>query len=723
MEINLNNKKKIAALLWQSFFVVVFVEVVALKLWQADFRVPFNYQGDALWFVVPVKGMIDNGWVYDIPQLSAPFGLSAAGFPSMTNFDWLIMKGISLFVPDAGAVLNIFWLFSMVLTTWSATIALHLIGAKNWLALAAAIIYAFLPYAFLRNVGHISLVYYTVPLLALLTINIAKGGDHPQAKLIRIFGYGAAIAQGFNYIYFSFFAIVLFVFSGVLGFIQNKSKKPIKEAVIAVALIAFATSINLAPSFISWSQHGKPPDMGYKSAAEAEVYGLKLRKLLVPNEANQLPIISHWARSDKNSNFPNENENVTARLGPMAAIGFLFLLMVSAGMDGQYFNSKGVDVKIVASLSLFTFLFTTVGGLGAIFNQILPDFRGYNRFSVFLAFFSLVGLVLLIQELIVKIQTKILKIIFIAIFGGFAIFSLYDQALDARHLINRREANLSSAKQERELVRNIEIKFPKGTSVFQLPITGFPPDAGTKRMSPYDHAKPFLWSNGLMWSWPSFSQRHRSWLDQLNGLEGEALAESLVLSKFDLIWIDRFGYEDNGDKIISSLLLTGASEVAAGASQRYAVLSLAPIEKQLKKQLGEVAFEKQSDKILNAPILNWSNGFYGPEHNSEGRIFRWSRSNSEIVIANAHSAPWIGTLSFYIASGTQGEVVVSSGSHSNIAKLGPVPVLIEFPVTVAPSGKTIVNFSTTAEKMSLPSGETRDLYFYIMDSSLKSISN
>lgn len=604
MNINSNNKKKIVTLLWQSFLVVLFLEVVVLKLWQADLRVPFNYWGDTLWFVVPIKGMIDNGWVYYVPQLSAPFGLSAAAFPSMTNFDWLLMKGISLFVSDAGAVLNIFWLLSVVLTAWSAIIALHLFGIKKWLALAASIIYAFLPFAFLRNVAHISLVYYTVPLLALLAINIAKGGDHPQARLIRILGYGAAVAQGFNYIYFSFFAIVLFFFSGTLGAIRNKSKNSIKEAAVAVALISLAAAINLAPSFISWSQYGKPPDMGYKSAAEAEVYGLKLRKLLVPNEANQMPIISHWARSDRNSNFPNENENITARLGPMAGIGFLFLLAVSVGMGGKYGNSRGEDVKIVASLSLFTFLFTTVGGFGAIFNQILPDIRGYNRFSVFLAFFSLVGLVLIIQELITKIRTEISKNICIGIFGSLIIFSLYDQVLDARHLIDRREADLSSATQERELVRSIEAKYQKGTSVFQLPITGFPPDPGMKRMLPYDHAKPFLWSSGLMWSWPSFSRQHRSWLGQLNGLEGEALAESLVLSKFDLIWIDRFGYEDNGDKIISSLLLTGATEVAAGASQRYTVLSLFPIEKKLKMQLGEVAFEKQSEKILNAPRFN-----------------------------------------------------------------------------------------------------------------------
>ncbi|MBK8963456.1 MAG: hypothetical protein IPM75_10335 [Candidatus Competibacteraceae bacterium] len=54
------------------------------------------------------KRMLDNGWTYNIPQLSAPFSLSAAAFPSMTNLDWAIMKVISLFINDAGGVFKYF---------------------------------------------------------------------------------------------------------------------------------------------------------------------------------------------------------------------------------------------------------------------------------------------------------------------------------------------------------------------------------------------------------------------------------------------------------------------------------------------------------------------------------------------------------------------------------------------------------------------------------------
>lgn len=717
-----NSAKPILYLLLQVTLLVLAIEIVVFRLWAIDLGSSFPLNGDGLWFAVPVKSMIDNGWVYDIPQLSAPFGLSAAGFPSMTNFDWLLMKLVSVFTSNAAAVLHIYWLLSIVLTSWSAVVALHLLGARNWLALGAALVYAFLPYAFLRHVHHISLVYYTVPLLALLAIFIAKGGEHPKAKLVRWFGYGASVAQGFNYIYFSFFALLLFSFAAILGVVQNKSRRPIREAAAAILIILVCATLNLTPSFLSWMEHGKPPDMDYKTAAEAEFYGLKLRKMLAPHQENKVPFFSQWGKSDRSSNFPNENENETARLGPMAATGFLFMLMVSTGLAGRHRRRSSTDIQLTASLALFCYLFTTVGGFGAIFNQILADFRAYNRFSVFIAFFSLAGLVLLFQEKINTIQKAVYRNTLGAIAVLLVIFSLYDQLLDTSRVNGPRSEYLVAEKQEKELIEELEARFPGGVSVFQLPLTGFPPDGGKERMSPYDHARPYLWSKSLVWSWPSFSQRHRNWLDRLEGLQGSELAEALVLSKFGLVWIDRYGYRDNGDHIIASLQATGANEVAAGISQRYAVLDLALIAQRLTAQIGEKEFQRRRDAILNWPVLGWDIGFYGLEHRPEGRAFRWSRESSQLVVSNVKDSPWSGVLSFNAASGNSGRLVISSGAESRAETIGPAPVIIEFPLTLESSSRAIVSFESDVEKLLLPFGETRDLYFYVMDWSLKTVS-
>src|SRR5215831_10239586 len=121
------DRKRLAGFALLEFAVVAAIETIALLLWKIDMSVPFNYWGDTLWFAVPVKGILQNGWGYEIPQLSAPFSLSSIAFPSVTNLDWLWMKAISLFASDAGTILNIFWLFSIALTALSATLALRLL--------------------------------------------------------------------------------------------------------------------------------------------------------------------------------------------------------------------------------------------------------------------------------------------------------------------------------------------------------------------------------------------------------------------------------------------------------------------------------------------------------------------------------------------------------------------------------------------------------------------
>jgi phosphoglycerol transferase len=584
-----------------EFALVAAVATVALRLWRIDFSVPFDYWGDTLWFSVPIKGMIENGWVYEVPRLSAPYSLHAVAFPSMTNLDWALMKVISLFTSDAGTVLNLFWLFSILLTAWSATLALRLLGIRNWLALGLGVVYAFLPYTMMRSVGHISLVYFCVPLLTLLAIYLARGCEHPRATIVCLLGYGAAVAQGFDYVYFSFFAVLLFVFAGCLGFVQKRSWKPVKRAALACGIVIFAASLNLTPSFLSWYTYGKPPCMAYKSPRQGEAYGLKIRKMLAPQADNALPGLRQWGRNDIAVGFNDENENVMARLGPMAALGLLLSLMVSTRLIRHRDAPESEMIESTASLTLWCLLLATVGGFGAIICQFFTDIRCYNRLSVFIAFLALAAIGLWWQMRLRTAATQRTKILLAAAFVVLTAFSLYDQSLDARFLIKRRPADEAAAKLERSFVKQIEAKVPAGSSVFQLPITGFPPDGGIDRMLTFDHARPYLASSHLHWSWPSFSQQHRRWLTKVEGLKGKDLAEALILSNFRLIWIDRFGYTDDGRSTIASLTAVGAKELLPGAHPRYVALDLADVAARLQRRLDADEFARRQAALIESP--------------------------------------------------------------------------------------------------------------------------
>jgi len=144
-------------------------------------------------------------------------------------------------------------------------------------------------------------------------------------------------------------------------------------------------------------------------------------------------------------------------------------------------------------------------------------------------------------------------------------------------------------------------------------------------MRPYDHARPALWSHGLRWSWPSFSQRHRAWLEQIQAKNGADLLRALVISGFSAIWIDRFGLRDRGDGMIDELRAAGAPLLFEDEQQRYAILDLRPFGRSVQTTVGPDALRAERQSMSNFPGIAWGRGFSYREENWGGRPFRWSQ--------------------------------------------------------------------------------------------------
>lgn len=686
-----------------------------LGLGTADLTVPFNYWGDTLWFLVPIKSLIENGNPYSVPQLSAPFELSAAAFPSMTNLDWAVMKLMSPVAKGSGHLLNLFWIATIVATGWLAAFSLRLLGVRRgWLCVIMGVAYALLPYAFMRNVAHISLVYYAVAPICVLAAQLAMGLPSGIDRAVMFVSSAALVAQGFGYVYNSFFTVLLLGFAAISGYLKTRQRGSLKVGAYAIILVLSTASLNLVPSFWSWASFGKPADIGYKSASEAEIYGLKLRRMLTPHEANALPLLSSWGKSDARANFPNENENVTARLGTLGALGLI--LLIARILIPESFRGRAPPsvFDALATLTLFCLLVTTVGGLGAIFNQLIPDFRAYNRFSVFIAFLSIAGLAIWIETLLDSARSRrwhsALALVVAAVFA----VSIYDQTLDARPLVNRRTSDEAAAHFERAFVGALEKILPAGSAMFQLPVTEFPSDGGRLHMLTYDHARAYLASSTLRWSWPSFSKRHRAWQASLDGLDGDELATRLVLSRFRAVWIDRNGYEDRGQSMVDGLQRSGAIELLAGESQRYVVMDLAGVEKKLRNKWSESEFRRRQTAVLSQPGVAWKRGFYAVEVMPSGIPIRWSRKESHLKLINWLDSPRSTRLAFEIVAGRSGQVTVSGdGVPTTVVDVGVEPTSVHLPITIPPNGKLDVVLNSNVGRVALPPGETRDLHFQL----------
>ena len=688
--------------------VVLLIALFSLRLYDYDLKIPFNYWGDTIQILMYIKSLVQNGWTFEIPQLSAPFTMSAAAFPVATSTDWLLMKAISLFTSEVGLILNLFWLFTLVLSAWAATFSIRLLCVGRWLALMGGVLYAFLPFALMRNVGHLSLVYYAVPLLSLLAVRIAlpETLDAKQDKKILGAGYFGCLVQGFSYIYFSFFAVLLFGFSAL---INRKSKFAIRAALIASVIVVASVAINLSPSFYSWHANGVPPQMNYKSAKEAEIYGAKLRMMLAPHPENPIGLLATWGGKDIAAKFPNENENRTARLGIYGAFGLLLLLAIAL----RVFNAGGSLLPTLSNISLFTILVITVGGFGAIFNLlIVPDIRCYNRFSVFLSFFSITAVCVWIQSRIMQASTELRKRALMVCITVFAIFSLYDQLLDSGGLRIRQKTDILQARQEQELVRKLEGLSTGDLKIFQFPITAYPPDGGQNKMTTYAHGQPHLWSSHLNWSWPSFSQRHRAWQDKIPTLRDEALLKYLVFSGFDLVWVDRYGYKDNGTELIKMLINAGAKEQLAGSSDRYAILDLHVYKKQLIKSIGQTKFDAESFAVLNAIQVVWKGGFYEQEINPAGMPFRWSEKHSSMALKNFSDCKVRVCFDFDLASESTGQVYVTAGERQLVLNTESRLAHHRLEFELTPQSELSVQFSTKIARVHAPR-DPREMFFYL----------
>ncbi|MFP5391352.1 MAG: hypothetical protein ACLGI6_07375 [Gammaproteobacteria bacterium] len=690
---------------------VLLVAWIGLRLRGYPLWVPFTYhESDVVVMLMYIKGLLQDGWPLTMTHLSAPFSYSGPSFPMQTSFDWLLIKAMSAFTGDPGLLINVFWLSTAVMSAWSAAYGAWQLRASSLLACACGLLYAFLPFAMMRFTHHLNLVYYLVPLHCLLAATIAGGPDSVRnVRQVHAVTLVACVLQGFDYVYYSFFAVLLFGVAALLRW-RRGQWRTLALPVLAAGLVTVATAINLAPAMLAWKEHGKPPEIGYKSAAEAEAYGVKLRRLLLPHPDNPIRPLAKYAQKDAAAGFPLENENQTARLGLFGAFGMLLMLVLRlrrAGADAPR------ALETVSALGLATFLVITVGGFGAIINVLsVPDIRGYNRFSVFLSFFALVAAALWLQARLAGTSRTVQWLGKGAILL-FALLSLRDQLLDARGYLHHQQANIERATRERQAVARLEQLLPHETLVLQLPFTGYPPISTIEHMESYDHARYSLWSQHLRWSWPSFSQRHRQWQDKLAALEGQALLDAATLSGFGAIWIDRNAYKDRGEALVASLRLAGVRVLDIG-QPGIVVLDLREAKALQLQRLGQAAFANQARALLEAaPVVEFARGFYEEERAASGQLFRWSKQKAKLTLRNLMDKPVQACVRFQLAVPNGGSVRIAGMGAPRDIPATSAPRTVQFPLRLDASAAVNLDLSTSAARLDAP-GDPRSLYFYVM---------
>ncbi len=108
------------------------ISVVVLELWRADWRVPFNDGGDALFCRMLIKGVSDTGWILHNDFIGMPWGADPHDFPQPDVWHRLVIKLVVSLASDHVPAMNLFFAATFPLATLMALFVFRRFGVRRF---------------------------------------------------------------------------------------------------------------------------------------------------------------------------------------------------------------------------------------------------------------------------------------------------------------------------------------------------------------------------------------------------------------------------------------------------------------------------------------------------------------------------------------------------------------------------------------------------------------
>jgi phosphoglycerol transferase len=581
---------------WLAYFaatgLAITAAVVVLQLWAASLRLPLRYGGDAVFSGAVIKGMIENGWMWVNPRLGAPGVMNLLDYPGADLVHYGLIKGLSLVSANWSIVLNAYFLLGFPLAAVSCLWAMRRLGVSRLSAVAVSVLYAVLPYHFLRGEEHLFLsAYYLVPLVMLVALSLAGG----IATALGIEGLGArpvlrskstwfvavvCLLVGSSGVYYAAFACFFLVLGSAIGWWRSRQLAPLIAGGVLTAVILASGLVNVAPSMSYRMTEGVNPAVAARSSADAEVYPLRITQMVLPVQMHRFPKFSRirgvYDRGVRRLFGPLiDNESGSASLGLVGTSGFLFLLLVLLVQGRPRGDDHPAERRVsdAAGLMLGGLLLATAGGFGSIVALRLAELRAYNRIVVYVAFLALFGVAVLFDRVLRWMKPGMRRYGAPLLAVLLLVFGTWDQTTPA--MVPAYWATRTSWAATGDLVRRIEKVLPAGAMVFQLPYVPFPENPPVEDMTDYDHFKPYLQSSTLRWSYGAVKGRDTAkWLKRVGGMSVRGMLLDLRYRGFGGVWVDRAGYSDRGVQVVGEFTAAVGSAPLTSGDGRYVFFAL-----------------------------------------------------------------------------------------------------------------------------------------------------
>jgi phosphoglycerol transferase len=678
---------------------------LALKVWRGDLGVPFSYREETQYYLMLAKSLEDHGGYFENPSLGAPFGQELQDFAVGTDRLNLDLLRVLLLFGSPAAAVNVFYLLTFPLAAAAAYLVFRLLGVSRAAGVVSALLFALAPYHFERGEGNLFLTaYWAVPLGAYLVLATLGGiplfrrrkgasGLRAYATWWTLMTIAFCVAVASTGIYYAVFTLLLLAGATLIALAARVSRAAVAGGAVCLALILAGVLVHLAPSIAYRSANGANA-AAERHPRESELFALKLSDLVFPIDLHRIELLARFTAEYKAAS-PIRSEPMG--LGPVAAAGFVALLIVAlAVLVGA--RAGPPVLRHSAAAALLAFLIGTVGGLSTVIAQLVtPQIRGWNRISIFIAFFAFLAVAVGLGALGRRLGTRPLRqAAFVAVLGAVLVFGLYNQ-ITYVHVPPYELA--SSYADDRRFVSEIDRRLPEGAAVFQLPHLPFPEGGQQAGLFENDLLRGYLHSDDLRWSFGATKGRPEEWVDDLAGLPTATVLDAAVAVGFAGLYVDRFGYPDGADALESEVRARLSSEPITSGSGRLSFFDLREHASRLEAEHSPEELAAFRQAVLE-PFRFEESGFLPLERSrSNGLWFAWADApDAELRIVNPSDAQRTAVFEATLdrVGGTPADVVITFPGAAPTPYRTPAQLRRRLTL---PPGETVIRFATGAPEV------------------------
>ena len=553
--------------------------------------------------------------------------------------------------------MNVYFLLSFPLAAGFCLLMMRKIGIAVLPASVCSLLFAFLPYHFMRYAHFPLACYWPVPLAGILILQIARGEGvffrfdeetgKPKLALRSRQALCAAIlclVLATVELYYTIFACFFLLLAGGIVAIRARCPRRLLPAIAVIVLIAVVLVVTISPSMMFKATHGTNAEALHRPLEHVEKYGLKLAQMLLPVPGHRVgPLADLTGRYKREMLFNQDNENESSALGLVGSVGLLALLgwMVLRVIRPKPRPDDAAEAErmdLFASLSGMTVLgvlLATVGGFSVLVAMLgSANVRSYNRISIFLAMFSFLAVAMLLERLFAKFAAGGKKPLVVAIAAGVLVVGVLDQT--SPKLIPAYAKLKTEYDSDAEFVGRIESALPEGAMIFQLPYVRFPEawPLPPGRMINYDPFRGFLHSKTLKWSYGAVKGRPADlWQRDLAAKPLDQMVRTLAVTGFSGIWVDRFGTGEKAAETEAAIGRLLGVQPLVSPNGRFVFYDMRPLVRRMRSQLPEAQWNAARTAAMEPLLTNWTRGF-GQPAGAPGNTFPYAESSAELEILN-----------------------------------------------------------------------------------------